>query len=350
MARHKTGRDLDPAAFPVGGDFADQALDLIGYATLAPSGHNTQPWQFRIGADSIDLRADRRRALPVVDPADRALIISCGAALATLEIAARAFGLVARSTLLPDPRDPDLLARVTIAPGGEVGFRTDRLFQAIQARRTTRAAFLADPVVADVLTRGEAHAAKLGVRFTTFAGDARKDAIADLVAQGDRDQFADPEFRRELAAWVRSAAMGAHDGMSGAQFGMPDVLSSVGGLVIRTFDMGDGIAASDRTKIVEATPVLAILSTGADTPTDWINTGRSLARTLLELTADGLTSSYLNQPIEVPGLRPRLSAVAGLDGVAQILLRIGRAAHSPKPTVRRPVGEVVGEVAGEVVV
>lgn len=42
---------------------------VVEYAILAPSSHNTQPWLFRISGDHVDVLADRRRRLPVVDPA-----------------------------------------------------------------------------------------------------------------------------------------------------------------------------------------------------------------------------------------------------------------------------------------
>jgi len=67
--------------------------ELLKYAVLAPSGHNTQPWLFHFNKQNdLYLIADRTRALPVVDPNDRELTISCGAALDHLEIAANAHG------------------------------------------------------------------------------------------------------------------------------------------------------------------------------------------------------------------------------------------------------------------
>jgi hypothetical protein len=54
---------------------------LLNYAILAPSGHNTQPWLFTIKDKALTLYADRTRALTVVDPEDRELVMSCGAAL-----------------------------------------------------------------------------------------------------------------------------------------------------------------------------------------------------------------------------------------------------------------------------
>ena len=61
-------------------------ITAVEHAVLAPSSHNTQPWQFRLIEDGLQLFADRSRALPVVDPHDRALVISCGASLFHLRI------------------------------------------------------------------------------------------------------------------------------------------------------------------------------------------------------------------------------------------------------------------------
>lgn len=87
---------------------------LLHYAVLAPSGHNTQPWLFRLTGDAVDLYADRTRALPVVDPDDRELIMSCGAALTGLHLAVRHFGFQDELALFPDPENTDLLARLRL--------------------------------------------------------------------------------------------------------------------------------------------------------------------------------------------------------------------------------------------
>jgi nitroreductase len=66
---------------------------LIHYATLAPSGHNTQPWTFSVENNVIRIFPDFGRRLPVVDPDDHALYISLGCALENLIIAAKCNGL-----------------------------------------------------------------------------------------------------------------------------------------------------------------------------------------------------------------------------------------------------------------
>ena len=61
---------------------------------------------------------------------------------------------------------------------------------------------------------------------------------------------------------------------------------------------------------------------------------------LLAAGACGLTAAYLNQPVEVDELRPRLAAAAGVQGVPQLLFRLGRGPQI-QPAVRRPVAEVL---------
>jgi hypothetical protein len=99
---------VDPARFAALRSSAERLRFLVNYAVLAPSGHNTQPWIFRvIGEQRLDLRAGRSRALAIVDPDDPALVISCGAALANLRLAAGALGLALAVEVLPEPGDPD---------------------------------------------------------------------------------------------------------------------------------------------------------------------------------------------------------------------------------------------------
>ena len=75
-------------------------------ATLAPSVHNTQPWQFVLDGPQLDLYADPSRQLGVVDPYGRELLMSCGCALLNARAALAADGLGIHVARFPDPTDP----------------------------------------------------------------------------------------------------------------------------------------------------------------------------------------------------------------------------------------------------
>ena len=74
-------------------------------ALRAPSVHNSQPWQWRISDGVVELHADPDRHLVGTDPDRRDLVISCGAALHHLRVAALASGLLPAVSRLPDPGD-----------------------------------------------------------------------------------------------------------------------------------------------------------------------------------------------------------------------------------------------------
>ncbi len=323
-----------PDAMARGATAAQRLGVLATWATLAPSSHNTQPWLFRVAGTTLELLADRSRALPVVDPHDRELTISCGAALGILRLAAEALGERIEVTVSPSQ---EVLARVAHRGLGVPGDAA--ILDAIRARRTTRTAFAAEPVPVALMLEADAEAAAAGATLRWMVSDADRHGLAELVAEGDRAQLADAAFRAELADWMHSRRAASRDGLSAGAFGMPDMMSAVSAMVIRRFDMGEGQAARDRA-LAEGSPALAAVTTPADTPSDWLAAGDALARVLVRLGRAGFTASYLNQPVEVPALRARLAEALGTHEAPQLLLRVGRGPALP-PSVRRPVGQVL---------
>jgi hypothetical protein len=185
----------------------------------------------------------------------------------------------------------------------------------------------------------EAAAQASGTWLHVFRTPEARSAIASLVAEGDRLQMADKRFRRELAAWLRPNWSDRRDGMPGFAIGYGDVMAAAGPLIVRTFDVGRGRAAHDE-ELAEGSPLLALLGTSSDAPLHWLEAGEALSHVLLRAQVDGVSASFLNQPIEVPELRPRLQLVAGRPGYPQMLLRLGYGSELPG-TPRRPVSEVL---------
>ena len=193
---------FNDAAFPSKGSESDKLHFMLRYATLAPSSHNTQPWQFRVADGNLDLIADRTRSLPVVDPNDRALIISCGAALGLLRVAMRFHGYTGAFVLLPEFSEPDILARVELGSSHTPDEADIRRFQAIKQRLSTRAPYADRPVPPDLIQKLKASAREDGVELAILTRPGVKASVAEIVAEGDQTQFADWRFRHELGSWV----------------------------------------------------------------------------------------------------------------------------------------------------
>lgn len=309
-----------------------QAHSMIQQAVWAPSSHNTQPWSFRISDRTIDLWADRTRALPVNDPADRELAISCGCALMNLRVAAAGEGLATEVQLLPATGEPDWLARASFRDGRDAATREAALATYIRGRRTYRKPFEPRAVDAEALGELMQAASDEGAWLRPLETDQSRREAARLVAEGDAMQWADSNWRRELAAWMHPKRRG--DGLS-----MPALAVPLARLVVRTFDMGGGVGAKDR-KLAEESPLLAVLGADDDGVLDWLATGQALERVLLASCRRGLQASYLNQPIQVASMRPRLQELVG-PGFPQILLRIGYPLKVMSASPRRPIKDVI---------
>ena len=331
--------DVQANDFPRTGTHAEQLKFLLNYAVLAPSSYNTQPWRFKVFGDEVELYADRTRRLSVVDPQDRALIISCGAALFHLRTALRHYGYTPIVHVFPDFNNPDFLAFVRMGPRHEPTTKDRRLFEAIKKRRTNRLPFAPRLVPEADLQAFAAAVQREGAQLRIFRTEDKRHALVDLIAQADRIQGRDKRFRRELAAWVHPNRSNSHDGMPGYALGVGATLSYTGPFVIRTFDWGEGQAAQDR-QLADGSPVLLAVSTASDNAIAWLEAGQALARFLLLVHDAGLSVSFLNQPIEVPALRPRVAALIEEAVHPQLILRLGYGQTVP-PTPRRPVHEVL---------
>jgi len=322
-------------AFPADNYASDQLEFLLGYAILAPSPHNTQPWRFRINVNDAEVFADRRRALRVVDPHDRELTLACAAALYNLRVATEYFGRSYAVSLLPRSDEPDLLACLTLRLHSETSSEDVLLFHAVTQRRTNREAFRPDPLPGEILAELAEAAAREGAWLAIVTADEERHAVADLVAEADKIQWADRGFRRELASWLRTDAEHQADGIPTHDLGVRDWMAFAGPALVRTFNRGNNQAARDA-EIATHSPALAVLGTDQDDPRAWLQAGQALESVLLQAQADGVCASYLNQPIEVDDLRPKLAGVVGRGGFPQVLLRLGYGPEVP-PTPRRSV-------------
>ena len=182
---------------------------LVQLACRAPSVHNTQPWAWRIGPDSIELYADESRRLAAADPTGRDLVISCGAALHHLRIAARASGLSPEVARLPDAADPDLLARVRFTPAALPTTAAADL-RAIQERCTDRRRFTSWPVPNErlnVLVRAVDDDGGDAVAVTDVTDRFRVDL---MVARSHRLQERDEAIVAEVLRWTDR---NPHDGL-----------------------------------------------------------------------------------------------------------------------------------------
>lgn len=311
--------------------------DLIRFATLAASSHNTQPWRFRLGEDRIEMVPDFSRRTAVVDPDDHHLFASLGCAAENLAVAAGARG-----------RSGEL--RFNPANDGSVVFEFESgpetrspLFDAIAQRQSTRTEYDGRPVRTADLETLAAAAAVPGVDLVLITDRPQIERVRDLIVAGNSAQMADAAFVRELKTWLRfnpRQALETGDGLFSAASGNPSLPTWLGPLVFDWVFRAEAENDKYARQLRSSSGVAVFVSERADRD-HWVRAGRACQRFALQATALGLKHALVNQPVEVPRLRPDLASLVGMPGRRpDLVMRFGFGPALPL-SPRRPVEAVL---------
>jgi len=311
--------------------------ELVRYATLAPSSHNTQCWKFHIEAAAVTILPDFARRCPAVDPDDHHLFVSLGCAAENLTQAALAHGLMGHAGF--DAADGNSL-RISLEATRAVA---SSLFQAIPERQTTRGEYDGKPLPWQELEQLEKAGSGNGVRLILLTERAAMENVLEYVVQGNTTQMNDPAFVEELKRWIRfngDEAVRTGDGLYAASSGNPSLPPWLGS---RLFDLFFTPKKENGkyVKQVRSSAGIAVFVADQASPADWVEVGRSYQRFALQSAALGIRNAFLNQPVEVPTLRPQFASFLGIgERRPNLVVRFG---HGPKlpSSLRRPLQAVL---------
>lgn len=311
--------------------------ELIRLGSLAASSHNTQPWKFAVSGGSIRITPDFSRRCPVVDPEDAHLFKSLGCAAENIVHAAAAQGL--RAEVKFDDEERVVVVRLTPDPTcGET-----ELTRAIPSRQCTKARYDEGALDRVDLATLERAGTGNGVRIILLTDDGHKRAVTEFVNRGNKVQLSDPAWRDELFSWIRSndrESLESGDGLSGRTFGQPSVPTWLARLLLPVLVRPKSQMKTDGVNI-RSSAGLAVFVTKDDDAAAWVDAGRCYERFALQATALDVRNAFINQPIEVPSVRPEFERWLGLKGEhAQLMIRFGTGPQMPF-SIRRPLDEVI---------
>jgi len=293
---------------------------------LAPSSHNRQPWRFRLGLDGVAVEPDPGRALPVADPRNRELVMSCGAAWHHLRVALRHFGFTFR-----EHEGEQGMRRLTLTGGPERGSQS-RALSAIPYQRSEWVAFEELAIEPARLQRvRKALQRHPGVRLHWLEEPPCKERVAGLILQAARGQWRDRMFRTEMADWCRR-------GMAPASLGLGRMGYPLFWRLLPHYDIGSSLAAREADKTREA-PALAVISTKEDVPERWFEAGAVMADLVLNARLEGIAALPVHNPLESDPFRAGMADLTH-GGHPQVVLRLGYG-HNVAPAPRRGPAEVV---------
>jgi nitroreductase len=318
--------------FPRDGRAAEQARFLLGYAVLAPSSHNTQPWKFAVGEDgTIKVFLDEAGWLKVADADWRELHLSVGCALENLLIAARHFGFTPRVAYFPEPNDASFVARVALMKTDEQASDADAaLFDAITIRHTHHQTFDARRVAPELLRASQDCCDEPGIQLYLTGDDDVRRKVDELIARSDAATFANPEWRAELAHWIGQGV-----------FGTPWLISQLGRLATAYLNLGGFTERSDRQVLMSA-PVLGLLTATENDRVSQVKAGQVFERLYLTAARHGLGVRPMSQLCQVPETKSELARLIPAPGRFPLQpFLLGHAEATREHTPRKTVEEVL---------
>jgi nitroreductase len=314
------------------------AAFLVDAASQAPSAHNTQPWWFGVRGSRLTLHADTGRRLDVADPDGREMLISCGAALFTLRLAARHLGYAAEERLWPDPERTTLLADVDVARQRPATADEQRMFDQVTRRRTHRGGFTPEKLSPALLSKLSIEARREGASLRVVADPRARQAVAALSEAAEQTLRLNIDYTTEMARWAPAPGNRRHDGVQpGAYPREPEHTAPY--FAARDFARGQGWGRRDDDPH-GATGVVALLMTSGDTPADWLAAGMALQRVLLCAAEAGVSAAFHTQALELPELRDFIRTRFCGSAHPQMLMRLGHAEGEPGNGVRRPETDI----------
>jgi hypothetical protein len=308
--------------------------ELVRCATLAPNGHNTQPWKFGLSADAISIRPDLTRCTPVVDPDGHHLWVSLGCATENLVLAAAALGKHA------DVAIGSQGVRVALNTAAPV---RSPLVNAIFQRQSTRAEYDGRSLPNDVLQELSRAADRGGVRLLLLTDRAKVEGVLDYVTQGNSAQIRNPAFVEELKSWIRfneADALATRDGLFSRLTGNPALPHWLGEVAFSML-LSEKSENDKYAKQLRSSAGVAVFVGDRADPANWFEVGRAYEQFALAATSLGVRTAFVNQPVEVSAVRTQFGQWLELGPQRpDLVVRFGRGPDMPY-SLRRPVADVL---------
>ena len=311
--------------------------ELVRYATLAPSSHNTQCWKFALQERDISIVPDLSRRCPAVDPDDHHLFVSLGCATENLIQAALANGLMGEAALELAPAD---VIKVNLQPTRAVA---SPLFEAMTRRQCTRAEFDGKSISGEELKLLQRAGTGRGIELLLLTEKTAMEQALDYVIQGNTVQMNDPAFVAELKYWIRfgdAEAVRTGDGLFSRASGNPSVPRWLGSLLFPVL-FTTGSENDKYARHVRSSAGIAVFVSKENDKAHWVEAGRCYERFALQAASLGIQNAFLNQPVEVSAIRPQFALWLGVGNLRpDLVVRFGRGPKMP-PSLRRPVQAVL---------
>lgn len=319
--------EIKSSDFPYDKGIEDQIRFLVGYANLAPSVHNTQPWQFSVRGNQLTIAPDLSYPLPIADPYGHGLYIALGACAENFRIAAEAYGFTVTSQIL----DSSVLLALSAEPSQQPD---ESNLQALKDRHSNK-------VVYDKASISEETIHSLqnittdGAQLRLLTSEQDMQFIADMHMQAAKKVVKEQNFVKELLQWLRTNTTKAGDGMPGFVAGNSNLKTRIGLFLFNKKPQIFAKAVLKDKELMSSSSAVALFSALENTSASWLKTGMLIEKVWIAATKQKLVCHPLSPAVHDADTLSNMVQQFNLQGTPVFLMRIGYSARTDKRTPRR---------------
>ena len=322
--------------------FKADEREILVLASLAPSGHNTQPWFVKYKEPyHWVIGNDKSRWLPGVDATQRETILSIGAFLQNMEYAANNLGYNCQFNILATTNQAENIVDVKLTKAmGIIKYDIEQ----IKYRRTVRSNYLSD-----VLKKEDSlYLTKEETDFIHYISNVSKEHqwLNEQTIEANRIQSYRDAAQTELAEWIRFSSKDAARHLDGLTLAGMEIEGIPGWYLRNFYGKSDVMKKSFREQSVDKVIKQVSQSAGwlmitskDNSVATLLETGKRLQRLWLKVRAKNIAIHPMTQIIEEAKTNQILNTSMGINDPVQFILRTGYLKNYPNPVSLRRSAE-----------
>lgn len=321
--------------------FSPNEREILYLASLAPSGHNTQPWLVKyIEPYHWVIGNDKSKWLPAVDPLQRETLLSIGTFIQNLEYAASHYGYYCQWDLLAKSNQDEEVIKVVLK---KISSKSSFDISQIKSRRTLRSGYTGSVLKKEDLKfiAGE------DTEHLHYIPNTAKEHkwLNEQTIEANKTQSYRDAAQNELADWIRFSSKDARkycDGLTAASM----EINGLPGWFVRNFYskanvMKNGFRDKNidivKEQVLQSAGWLIITSKG-NSVLELLEAGKQMQRLFLHVRTKGIAMHPMTQILEESITNQAVNKTIGINEPIQFLIRAGYVNVYPEPvSLRRPV-------------
>ena len=278
----------------------------------------------------------------MVDPSNREALLSIGAFLENLVVAAGHYGYQIHYEVATDSRQPGKVLIIRFEPSKPD--LTD--LSCLRLRRTLRNDYLNKEISMDDLS---SVAGGVGGFGYYPQGTNMSEKLDDLVYAANQQQVNRDVVMKELGKWIRwsdKAAEKHQDGLTPESMEMSGVVKWIAKHFFSEKDLQKDSfrrqTLKGAKKQIESHGGWVVLTSEDSEVSNLIETGRRFERMLLRIRERGIAMHPMSQVLEESPYHQQVQQFLGLDKPIQFVIRTGYVEKYPYPvSLRKDIGDVI---------